>query len=211
MMRRYNYLWIAVGFACVAVSGCSALEPKADPSRFFTLTPLSQFDQIQAQSSSDPGGISIGIVPVKIPGYLDREQLVTRVSQNRFQIAENDRWAEPLEQNFTRVLLQNLTALVPTARVVSYPWRPSERPEYQLEIELLRFEPNAAGNVELIARWLVRETATKKASAVKETRLTPPVKGSSTEAAVAAMSGALGELSREIARAVQALEAKAKP
>ncbi|MGH7834188.1 MAG: PqiC family protein [Candidatus Binatia bacterium] len=210
-MRRFNNLWTAVGFAGLALSGCAALEPKADPSRFFTLTPVSQFDQNRPHDSPGRGGISIGIGPVKLPGYLDREQLVIRVSQNRFQVAENDRWAEPLEENFTRVLLQNLTALVPTARFVSYPWRPSERPDYQLEINVLRFEPNAAAHVELIARWFVREAATKQASAVKETRLTPSVKGSSTEAAVAALSGALGEFSREIAQALQALEAKAKP
>jgi len=146
--------------------------------------------------------VSLGIGPVKFPGYLDREQLVTRISQNRFQIAENDRWAEPLAENFTRVLMQNLAALTPTVRLVSHPWRPSERPEYQLEIDVLRFEANAGANVELIARWRVRETATKKASAVRESRLTPPVTGSSTEAAVAALSEALGELSQEIAQAV---------
>ena len=201
-MRSLKNLCLAMGLASLALSGCAALDPKADPSRFFTLTPVSQFTQKPPQVSSNPGGISLGIGPVKFPGYLDREQLVTRISQNRFQIAENDRWAEPLAENFTRVLMQNLAALTPTVRLVSHPWRPSERPEYQLEIDVLRFEANAGANVELIARWRVRETATKKASAVRESRLTPPVTGSSTEAAVAALSEALGELSQEIAQAV---------
>jgi uncharacterized lipoprotein YmbA len=194
-------LWIVVMFAWLALSGCAALEPKADPSRFFTLTPLSQVDQGRPQVSSNPGGISLGIGPIKFPGYLDREQLVTRVSQNRFRVAENDRWAEPLAENFTRVLMQNLTALVPTARLVSHPWRPRERPDYRLEIDVLRFEANAGANVELLARWLVREAATKQSSAVKQTRLTPTVSGSSTDAAVAALSAALGEFSQEIAQA----------
>ena len=35
---------------------------------------------------------------------MDRQQFVTRISQNRFAVAENDRWAEPLEENFSRVL-----------------------------------------------------------------------------------------------------------
>ena len=201
-MRPLKNLCLAIGLAWLVLSGCTALEPKADPSRFFTLTPVSQVTQKPPQVSSNPGGMSLGIGPVKFPGYLDREQLVTRVSQNRFQVAENDRWAEPLAENFTRVLMQNLTALVPTARLVSHPWRPSDRPDYQLEIDVLRFEPNAAGNVELIARWLVREAATKKAYGVRETRLTPSVKDSSTEAAVAVLSEALGEFSQEIAQAM---------
>lgn len=208
-MRRLRNLCVAVGFACAVLSGCSALEPKADPSRFFTLTPLSQVNQGQPQSLSDSRGISIGVGPVKLPGYLDREQLVTRVSQNRLQVAENDRWAEPLEENFTRVLILNLAALVPVVRFVKYPWRPSERPEYQLEIDVLHFEPNAARNVELFVRWRVRETATKQAFAVKQTRLTLTVNGSTTEAAVATLSAALGEFSQEIARALQALRAPA--
>lgn len=208
-MRRLRNLCVAAGFACAVLSGCSALEPKADPSRFFTLTPLSQVNQGQPQSLSDSRGISIGVGPVKLPGYLDREQLVTRVSQNRLQVAENDRWAEPLEENFTRVLILNLAALVPAVRFVKYPWRPSERPEYQLEIDVLHFEPNAARNVELFVRWRVRETATKQAFAVKQTRLNLTVNGSTTEAAVATLSAALGEFSQEIARALQALRAPA--
>jgi len=201
-MGYLRNFYVAMGLAWLAFSGCIALEPKADPSRFFTLTPLSQVEQSRPQGQSNPGGVSVGVGPVRLPGYLDRQQLVTRVSQNRFQVAENDRWAEPLAENFTRVLRQNLSALVPTARLVPHPWRPNERPEYQLEIDVLRFEANVGGNVDLVVRWLVRETATKQSAVVKQTQVTPAVKGSSAEAAVAAMSEALGELSQEIAQAV---------
>jgi len=207
-MGRIISLYMAAGFTCLLLSGCSALEPKADPSRFFTLTPLSQSGQNQSQISTNPKDSVIGIMPVKLPGYLDREQLVTRVSQNRFQVSENDRWAEPLAENFTRVLMQNLTMRMPAARFVSYPWRSSERPEYQLEIQVLRFEHSTAGNVELDARWLVRETATKQSAGINQTRLVPAVNGGSTEAAVATLSQALGEFSQEIA---QALAEKLKP
>jgi len=30
------------------------------------------------------------------------------VAQNRFDLSENDRWAEPLDENLTHVLAQNL-------------------------------------------------------------------------------------------------------
>ncbi|HEX5606452.1 MAG TPA: PqiC family protein, partial [Candidatus Binatia bacterium] len=66
--------------------------------------------------------LSLGIGPIKIPRYLDREQLVTRISQNRFAIAENDRWAEPLEENFSRVLSENLSILLQIDRVAAFPW-----------------------------------------------------------------------------------------
>ena len=210
-MRGLDNLWVAMGFTCLAVSACAALEPRADPSRFFTLTRVVQLDQKRSHGGSDRGGINVGIGPINLPGYLDREQLVTRISENRFQIAAYDRWAEPLEENFTRVLLQNLTALAPTARIVRYPWRPSERPDYQLAIDVLRFEPDAAGSVEMIARWVARGVGAKQTPAEKETRLTVAVKGNTAEAAVAALSDALGELSQEIALALQGLEAKSQP
>lgn len=210
-MRRLKNLSVAMGLAWLALSGCSALEPKADPSRYFTLAPLAQVDPSRPQAASNPGGVFIGVGPIQLPGYLDRQQLVTRVSQNRFQVAENDRWAEPLAENFTRVLMQNLSALLPTARLVTHPWRQGERPDYQLEIDVLRFEPNAGTNVELLARWHVRDSATKQSFAAKETRLTLAATGGSTEAAVSAMSEALAGLSEEIARAAQALPPKAKP
>ena len=204
-MRRLRNLCVAMGFTWLAFSGCSAIEPKADPSRFFTLTPLVQIDQDRPQGPAGLGGVSLGIRPIKLPGYLDREQLVTRISQNRFQIAENDRWAEPLEENFKRVLTQNLTSLVPAAQFVDYPWHASERPEYQLEIDVLRFEPDGARNVEMLVRWRIRETATQKTVRVQQTRLVSAVANNTTEAAVAALSVALGELSRELAHATQAL------
>lgn len=210
-MCEHKRGWMCVVVACVISSGCATFSPSPDPARFFTLTSVYQVDRNLFQSPANPGRPSFGIRPIKFPGYLDREQIVTRISQNRFQVAENDRWAEPLEENFTRVLVQNLSALVPTARFVSYPWRLIERPDYDYEIEVLRFEANATASVELIARWLVREAGMEQALAVKEVRFTLPVKGSSTEAAVAALSNVLGEFSQEIAQTVQALEAKTKP
>lgn len=209
-MRRINHLWVAAGITWLTFSGCSALEPKADPSRFFTLSPLSTFDQNRPQGRSDALGVPIGIGPLKIPGYLDREQIVTRVSANRYQVAENDRWAEPIEDNIQRVIWQNLTGLMPSAEFVEYPWPASERPKYQVQIELLRFEANAAASAEFMARWSVRDTATKKILAGKESRLSQAVNPSSTDAAVAALSAALGEFSRELAQALLALEAKSK-
>lgn len=209
-MRRFHLPCLAAALSWLILSACSALEPKADPSRFFTLAPKGQLDQGRSRDSLQGSLPSIGIGPVNFPGYLDREQIVTRASQNRLQIAENDRWGEPLAENFTRVLMENLAAQLPTSRFVRYPWRSTERPVYQLKIDVLRFEPHTSGNVELMARWIVSATASTQAFS-NETHLTLPANGSSTEAAVAALSLALGELSEEIGKALRGLEAKGQP
>ena len=78
---------------CLYLAGCAALSAQPDPSRFFTLTPLPQAEEAVSKISAGSEQISLGIGPVKLPGYLDRQELVTRISQNRFDVSENDRWA----------------------------------------------------------------------------------------------------------------------
>jgi uncharacterized protein len=190
---------------CLLVSfipaGCSFLDPKPDPSRYFALTSLPRTGQAAQEAGRT---IALGIGPIKFPGYLDRQQFVTRMSQNRFEVAENDRWAEPLEENFSRVLSQNLSILLQTDRVVTYPWERSQQPTYQVQVEVLRFEANAEQMVELWARWSITES-TKKTVIVRESYLTHPVKDKTTEASVAALSEVVGSLSQEIAASIRGL------
>jgi hypothetical protein len=72
-------------------------------------------------SSVNPCGSSLGIGPIRFPGYLDRQEMVTRTAPNRIDLSENDRWAEPLEANFARTLSQNLSSLLQTERLMFYP------------------------------------------------------------------------------------------
>ena len=188
---------------CLIPAGCISLEPKPDPSRFFSLTPLPRTGQ-RAQDAAGTNALVLGIGPIKFPGYLDRQQFVTRISQNRFAVAENDRWAEPLEENFSRVLSQNLSILLQTDRIVAYPWVRSQQPTYQVQVEVLRFEPNAEQIAELWARWSIID-GTNKTVSVKETYLTQPARDKSTEASVASMSELVSDLSKEIAAAIRGL------
>ena len=188
---------------CLIPGGCISLAPKPDPSRFFSLTPLPRTGQ-RAQDAAGSNALVLGIGPIKFPGYLDRQQFVTRISQNRFAVAENDRWAEPLEENFSRVLSQNLSILLQTDRMVAYPWVRSQQPTYQVQVEVLRFEPNAEQIAELWGRWSIID-GTYKTVSVKETYLTQPARDKSTEASVASMSELVSDLSKEIAAAIRAL------
>ncbi|UCC31474.1 MAG: membrane integrity-associated transporter subunit PqiC [Phycisphaerales bacterium] len=43
-------------------------------------------------------------------------------SGHRLTLAEFDRWAEPLAFGFSRVLAENLSALLLTDRVLLFPW-----------------------------------------------------------------------------------------
>ena len=91
--------------------------------RFYALNPLGD-----SEKETDPGGepcVSIFIGPVKIPDYLDQSEIVTRITPNEVRMGEFDKWAEPLESNISWVLSKNLSSLLCTKAVSTYPSRGS--------------------------------------------------------------------------------------
>ena len=213
-MSRVTRPLILLGLATVllswSLSGCGSFSPRPDPSRFFTLSSLPQVEESVVKNSANQESVFLGIGPIKFPGYLDRQEIMVRSAQNRFEVSENDRWAEPLDENFTRVLLQNLSALLQTDRIVPYPWPLDRKPKYQIEIGVFRFEANRARDAQLFAHWAVSDGGDRKTILVRESRAVRQAKEKSMEGSVAALSEALGDFSREIADAVRAIDGKRK-
>jgi len=209
-MNRSNSAAVIFALMVLSLAGCGTFSARPDPSRFFTLSALAPADGAMPKESNNPDRMLLGIGPIKFPGYLDRHELVVRSAQNRFEVSENDRWAEPLEENFTRVLSRNLSALLKTDRIVSYPWPNDRKPNYLVEVEVLQFEGNSQGDAQLSARWAVIDGNNKKPLNLKVSYLTRQAKEKSTDGTVAALSEALGDFSREIADAVNIIDGKRK-
>jgi uncharacterized protein len=206
---RYIGTTIVVGLMSFTLANCGSLSARPDPSRFFTLSALRETDTA-AKTQRAQEGISLGVGPIKFPGYLDRQEIVVRSAQNRFDVSEYDHWAEPLVDNFERVLEQNLSDLLGTDRIVSYPWAVSGRPSYQLQLEVIRFEANGTREAQLAARWSVFAADKRVSIQNRESRISRPLQAQSTDAAVAALSATLGDLSREIADAVKSIHEQKK-
>lgn len=198
----------AVLVAELLLLGCGTLSPKPDLSRFFTLSALTQTEPNAAKQPSRTPGISLGVGPITLPGYLDRQEIVSRIAQNQLILSENDRWAEPLDENVARVLSQNIALLLRAERINAYPWPVDRKPLYQVEIEVLRFETDAEHQAQLSTRWAVRNTSRRDSIQYHETRLSRPAQGRSTAASVAALSEALADLSREIAAAIENMDGR---
>ena len=205
-MKRVIRVMITLGLVGFSLAGCSSLlpKPKPDPSRIFVLFP--DIEAAERQNPDPSGQISLGVGPVRLPAYLDRREIVMRVAQSRFDLSENDRWAEPLDENLTHVLTQNLSVLLGSDRIISYPWPLDLKPQYRVEIQVLRFESNSAGEGQLSARWAVIDETRKEAVNLKESRLTRPAKEKSTDGSVAALSEIVADLSREIATTVMTID-----
>jgi uncharacterized lipoprotein YmbA len=195
-----------LGLACVCLTACVHVgQQQVQPWRLFSLSPLAEAEVGHAPAMSSPGSVqrAISVGPIHLPGYLDQDQIVTRISQNRVTLSENDRWAGPLEDNIAQALAQDLSMLLQTDRVTVHPWPGRQRPSYQVEIDLLSFETDTAGAAHLAARWFLREVASRQTIADKEVRLTASAVGTSTEQSVASLSKALGDLSMAIADGIR--------
>lgn len=183
-------------------TGCLSLQPSPDRTRFFVLSPMPEASERFAAEPRD-GSALIGLGPVALPDYIDRRELVTRIGPNRLRVSTDERWGEPLEANVKRVLYENLAALLGTQAIVVHPWSTRLTPDYRIEVEILRFESDDDGRSYLEARWLLRKGGDHAHALRRETRLEREADSGDTEAAVAALSALLGDLSRELASALR--------
>ena len=78
---------LIVGFA-LALAGCTNFSAQPDPSRFFTLSALSQGEEGAEKHPAQAPNLSFGIGPVSLPGYLDRQEIVTRIAQNQIRLSD---------------------------------------------------------------------------------------------------------------------------
>ena len=206
-MRALSALPVLLGLALICSTACVHVgQQQKDPWRLFTVSPLPEAEQVKtSRSSQGTAPPAIGVGPIYLSGYLDQDQIVTRISQNRLTLSENARWAEPLADNIAHVMAQNLSLLLQPNQVIAYPWPGQERPTYQLAIEVLSFETDTAGRASLAARWVLHDVATRQTIAEKEVRLTASASGSTTEQSVASLSKVLGDFSVGIASVIREL------
>jgi uncharacterized lipoprotein YmbA len=189
----------AILTVAILAAGCSILEPRPDNSRFFILTPIA--DGVTPVALSVPAAsipTSIGVGPIEFPDYLRRQQVVTRSAPNKLELSEESRWAEPLDKNFTRVLCENMAELLNVQRIEKYPWPRKYPVDYQVTIEVQRFETTTDRQAHLLARWAIKEGPSGRDLYRSQTSATEPV-GTEESAASAALSRGLAVLSRDIA------------
>lgn len=183
------------GLCVVILAGCGVTKP----SRFYILTPV---EDSSARAMTAPGP-ALGIGPVTFPAYLDRPEIVHRSGDNQLHFEGSQRWAEPLKSTFIRTLAENLSILLPTDRTSIHPWPRSARIDYQVTVDVVRFDADAGGTVVLVASWEVTRPADKTVIKRHKTTCTEAAGSMEYPAIVAAQSRALERLSREIADAIR--------
>ena len=177
--------------------------------RFYLLQPISGISSGE-RASVEGEGVMLAIGPVRVREYLNRPQIVTRTHQeNKIILHDFHSWGEPLDKNFTAVLGGNLSNLLSTDRIVFFPWRERPNFDYQIVVDVMRFDGDLGEEALLIVHYYISTVGesegeergiigTWKSSFNRQTR------DDSFEALVAAMSELVGDFSREIAEKIEA-------
>lgn len=186
--------------ACVLsallAAGCTLLQPTPDPSRFFVLSPL-------ASAGAAVEGLSLGVGPVSLPGYLEVAEVQVREGASELRRSPIDRWAEPLGDAITRVLAQNLSTELGTREVVLFPWYAHQAPTYQVKVWVRRFELDPDGSAVLEARYEVGASDAMGDGVIRDVALRRAAADGDVAASVTALSETLAELARQIATDVR--------
>lgn len=192
--RWHRVMGLAGLGALLALSACVDIGSEPAPSRFYVLSAAEE------RSNPSPDGAALLVGPVTLPRYLDRPQIVTRPSANQLSVAEYDRWGGRLDDNFVRVLAQNLGRHLATGRVALFAREQRLPDSIQVSVDVGRFEQvGERGAVELEAQWSIYPSDRKAPPTIGTSRIQMPVTGDGFAATAAAMSAAIDELAREIA------------
>ena len=186
--------------AALFVWGCSAVSPAV---QFYTLSAIQPGPADKMASD-----LKVVVGPVRLPGYLDRPQMVFRTGKNKIQMVEYHRWADSLKENITWGLAENIGILLKSDHVSMYPRETADHPDYQVFINIRQFDGWFGKRVRIGAYWTVRVSGhpSMTPSRQEKTIVEEPVDGKTHQDMVAAFSRAIETLSRDIAGAILAMD-----
>ena len=191
----------------IIFAGCRSKTP---PIFFYTLSPVQKMlaAPLDQNMTDNPpqSAISIGVGPVRLPDFLNTPRIATRNGTSRINYSEFHRWGGILDKDFLRVMSENLSLLLSTEQVKTYPWAGKRDPEIQVAFDVKQFDGEINGHVTLNVIWQVKNNSdNKRPMIVRRSILREPVNSLSKddyEALVAAQSRVVGRLSAEIAKEI---------
>ena len=197
---RFGNMGLAFLLPVFFLAACSTTPPVA----YYTLNTLPEMQQeIPAAVMDDT--LAIGVGPVEFPKFLDRPQIVTRKSQNQIEVSEFHRWAGSFPGDFSRVLANNISILLPSDRVAVYPWGEQFSPTYRVKLDVEQFDGQLGERVVLEVTWMVTDQEGTNKLLVRKSLIEEPVSEKTYEALVVAESNALATLSRTIVEEIRRL------
>lgn len=178
------------------LTGCAG-APKEN---FYVLSASVPRERVQMAASMP--NIRIVIGPVAISEIVDRPQLVTRSAPHQVAILEQERWAESLKGQISRVVAENLAMLLGTPQVSVFAQGGVSDADYRVTLEVQRFESVLNEAVTVEALWVIHHSVGGKLTG-GHSLVHEPVASPGYNGLVAAHSHALGSISHDIAAALR--------
>ncbi|MBR3880607.1 MAG: membrane integrity-associated transporter subunit PqiC [Mailhella sp.] len=180
---------IAALLLAFSLTGCSFSLPLMGPSeevRYYVLTSPKPKQRSMHETR-------IGVLPVSLPGYLSRPQLVVRDKDSvNINIRDFDRWGEELSRGVSRVLCNTLA----TQGYCAVPLRTGSQVDSKLMLDVRRLDGSLNGEVTLDAVWTLQKNKAILASG--QVVASRPA-GNTLEKMVEAQSLLIQDMARDIA------------
>lgn len=185
----HRWMWLVA----VSLSACSTT---ATPTLYHTLNTDSGALPVAAAVSQRIH--SLGVGPVKLPTLLDREGLVIRQDAHTLKVSDTHLWGGQLEDELLNALSRQLQLRLPHTRVQTIPWEVSQTPQYQLSLNVERFDGSLGGQAVLRGVWQLQNGSDAKIVRSVPFTLTRPVAQPTVAALVQAQSQLVQDLAAHI-------------
>jgi len=194
MMRNSDYKLIVLLFAASLLSACLGGNGTI-PTRYYLVDPV-EYESVEAVRP-----LSIEILDLHIPQYLERFQIASRSSESRLEFSDDNQWGENLRKNLLRTMARNLSKLLSTIDVATPLSRSTSTPDYRVQINIEQFEQDVDSKVKLVARWQISSGLKSQSLGVFNVDLQSEetIAEANYDQMISAMRQLYGELSKRIA------------
>ncbi len=192
--------WIGAILLCLSLAGC--IGGTSAPTQFYMLDPVSPtaLDPARASTSST---VRVSLEPVEVPEYLNRPHIVTHLDRAEYQFDEFNQWMEPLGDNLTRVITENLSEMLAADGIdILCMSRPVET-DYTVAVQILRMDGKRGQDMVLVARWSLFDQADNSLSLTKRSIIQETVSDDTYQGLVLLQNRMIESLSREIADGIK--------
>ncbi len=140
------------------LSGCGR------PPNFYMLTPKADIKI----GENTKGKTIIGVATVEIPEYLNRKEILTRVSATKLSIHNSELWASNLAENIQNVLKIDLSAKTDRYTFLSYPWEEPIDDIYRIYLTIDSFDMDEQCSITISGRWSIVDMSSRSIKISKE-------------------------------------------
>ncbi len=202
MKRIFSLLQVlSVALLSATLVACTITSPSVS---FYTVTSLDEGGTIRS-SAKRAYPLAIRVMPVGIPDYLDRPEIMTRKGRNTLELAEFNRWAGSFKESITAVLAENLGLLLGSDLVYVHPPLDIREVDYRVAMTVIRLDSRLGGQVLLKAKWMISPVRNKAPVVTQVSTFIVRLTDDDYETLAAGISQALEQASRKIAEKIISL------